>query len=184
MGSFLAARLVIVGITLSALAACASPAEVSNMVVDQKGLVAAAPDSPFRGRVMIGKITGGEETNPLWTSQVGNAEFSEALRQSLDRSGLLSPPGDPGFILDAELASLNQPFLGFSMTVSSNVNYRVRESKNQKLWFHDSVAASYTATMSDSLIGVQRLRLANEGSVRENISTFIRKFLIQKKPID
>jgi hypothetical protein len=35
--------------------------------------------------------------------------------------------------------------------------------------------SAYTAKMSDSWYGVERLKLANEGSIRDNIAEFIRR---------
>ncbi|MCS6780659.1 MAG: hypothetical protein NZ555_13270 [Geminicoccaceae bacterium] len=39
--------------------------------------------------------------------------------------------------------------------------------------FATLVIESYTATFADAALGVERLRLANEGSMRRNIETFI-----------
>ncbi|MEM7445696.1 MAG: hypothetical protein AAF414_20410 [Pseudomonadota bacterium] len=44
--------------------------------------------SPLRGEVEIEEVGCGQETNPLWTSEVGNAEFREALLVSLQNAGL------------------------------------------------------------------------------------------------
>ncbi len=63
------------------LVGCASPAEVKNMVVDQSSLVIAEADTPFQSSLSIREVNGGETTNPLWTSEVGNAEFRGALEK-------------------------------------------------------------------------------------------------------
>ncbi len=38
----------------------------------------------------------------------------------------------------------------------------------------ETIIASYTAGFSDSVVAVKRLRLANEGSARENIHEFLK----------
>jgi hypothetical protein len=45
-----------------------------------------------------------------------------------------------------------------------------------RLIFDDTVAATGTAKMGEALIGSDRLRLANEYAVRENIKAFIERF--------
>ena len=41
--------------------------------------------------------------------------------------------------------------------------------------FREIIRTPYTAGMGDSLIGIKRLRLANEGSARTNISTLMKR---------
>lgn len=78
----------VVGIALALLGACAQPASYSAMVVDPQTLSQAfdAPQGPadsYRDAIVVAPVTGGKQTSPLWTSQVGNAEFQEALVRSL-----------------------------------------------------------------------------------------------------
>ena len=156
-----------------ALSACASPAEMQSMVVVRPPVASVAPSSPFRNTLTIARVEGGEETNPLCTSQVDNAAFQGALRASLEQTALLAPsPASSRFELFASLGSLNQPLIGLDLTVLSNVNYRVVERRTGQVWFQDTVVGSYTATFGDSPLAIQRLRLANEGSIRENIQGF------------
>lgn len=176
-------RLLVFLLGALALSACASPAEMQNMVVARQSVVTAEPNSPFKNALMIARIDGGETTNPLWTSEVDGTAFQGALRVSLEQNYLLAQkPSSPRFDLFATLGSVNQPLFGLDMTVSSSVNYRVVERKTQLAWFEDTVFASYTATFSDSPLGVQRLRLANEGSIRENIKKFITQLVRTRPP--
>lgn len=176
---------VFVLLALAMLSACASPAEMNNMIVNQRALVSSVPDTPFIGAITINRVTGGEQTNPLWTSQIDNVAFTGALERSLENSGLLAP-GLPKarFSLDATLSAVNQPLFGLDMTVASRVNYHLKEIQTNKIWFDDSISASHTATFSDSAIGIQRLRFANEGSIRENISVFIKRLLERKSSLN
>lgn len=164
------------------LSACASPAEVQNMVVVPPELPAKVSSSPYSAAIEVTRVYGGEETNPLWTSEVSNAAFREALRESLQRSGLLASSAPPQFSLTASLKELDQPLVGFSLTVNSKVDYQLVEKSTMKSVFNEPVQASYTATFGDSPIAIQRLRLANEGSIRENISQFLTR-LIDSAPM-
>lgn len=59
------------------------------------------------------------------------------------------------------------------MTVKSRVHYNVVEVATSKTLIDEPIAASGTAKMGEALIGVERLRLANEAAVRANIQAFI-----------
>lgn len=158
------------GIAALMLASCASPATVTGMVAAPISQLNA--DSQLRSAVGMGSILGGQETNPLWTSEVGNAEFQEALSQSLAAQGMLAQ-GEAQFRLDAELVSVDQPLFGFDSTVTSIVKYTLLEIATDRVAFQETVSESYTATVGDAFVGVRRLRLANEGSIEANISRFI-----------
>ncbi len=175
-------------ILVTLLAACAQPARVSQMTTQaiQPERVAANPE--LQGAIELGGVGGGEETSPLWTSEVGTPEFRQALDQSLQVSGMLAPdPAAASYMLEADLIEVDQPFMGFSMTVASTVDYKVYNKADNTLFFQKVVTASHTATPSDAFLGVKRLQLANEGSVRENIRQFLRAFINhweQNKPIE
>lgn len=175
--------LMLVGVL--ALGACASPAEMNNMVVDQSQIVAAAPDTPFKNAIAVTQVDGGEKTNPLWTSEVDGFAYRGALEASLNGSGLLATANPAArFDLYAILTSVDQPLFGLDLSVASRINYRVVERQTRKTWFDEPVSASYTATFSDSPLAVQRLRLANEGSIRENIKLFIERLMKRKSPLN
>jgi hypothetical protein len=127
--------------------------------------------SPLRGELEIENVGGGRETNPLWISEVGNAEFREALLMSLQNAGLAAV-GDGRFELTAILIDLGQPLFGSNMTVTSTVDYEVEDQLTGETIFEEVITTPYTAAFGDSLLGVERLRLANEGSIRANIEEF------------
>ncbi len=138
--------------------------------------VAANPD--LQGTIELGGVGGGEETSPLWTSEVGTPEFRQALDQSLQVSGLLAQdPSAAAYMLEADLIEVDQPAVGFDMTVGSTVDYKVYNKTDDTLFYQKVITASYTADFSDALIAVKRLQLANEGSIKENISRFLRAFI-------
>ena len=65
-------------------------------------------NSPLKQAVQVNNVSGGQSTNPLWTSKVGNPEFQDALQQSLSAQGLLGQ-GPTRYRLDAILMQLEQP---------------------------------------------------------------------------
>src|SRR5271166_2036306 len=83
-------RHILTSIALLLLAACATPANPKRMTVTQASITSGFPES-LQHAMCVRSVSGGEETNPLWISEVGNAEFREALTTSLSNAGLLSP---------------------------------------------------------------------------------------------
>lgn len=154
------------------LSGCASPARVESMVVAGQPSQRIAV-TPLRDNLAIKDVTGGKETNPMWKSNIGSNEFEQALEGSLKSVGLLAPRQSGRYMLTAHLENVDQPFMGFSMTVTSSVRYMVTERATGKEILSKTIVSPYTASASDAFVGSERLRLANEGSIRENISRLI-----------
>ncbi len=171
-------RLLAAALALLGLAACAEPARVSQMTTSAVDVEKVAASPGIQGSVQLGSVTGGETTNPLWTSEVGTAEFRQALDQSLKINGLLaSDPAAADYLLTAKLVEVDQPLVGFDMSVRSTVDYTVYDARSEAVFFQKTVRAAYTASFSSSYIAVKRLQLANEGSIRDNIGQFLRAFI-------
>lgn len=156
----------------AALSACATASKPGAMAptVSEKTIIAEA--SPLRESVTVGDIGGGKKTNPLWTSQVSSEDFAETLRQAFTAHTMLSME-DGDYRLDAELVKLKQPLAGFNMTVTADVKYTLTEVATGDVVIDEVISTPYTAKTSDAFIAVERLRLANEGSIRENITQLI-----------
>lgn len=162
---------------LSALAACAQPARVSQMAVQNVLAPVVASNPSLLGSMTVGEVSGGSATNPIWLSKVDNPQFKEALERSLEFNGLLAAAAPASrFQVSATLIELQQPLIGFSLTVTSRVMYRVVESNGGREVMREELVTPYTAEFSSSLIAVERLRLANEGAIRESIKRFLIRF--------
>lgn len=130
-------------------------------------------NTKLKGVVAVRNVGGGKETNPLWTSQVDNQGFKKALENSLAAFGYLAvTPDKATHIVDADLNALSQPFAGLDMNVSSTVTYRVTSLGVAKQY---PISVSAVATFSDSALGYERLRIANERSINENIKQFLKE---------
>jgi hypothetical protein len=92
------------------------------------------------------------------------ALFAPGLVACLARSST------PKFYLDAEIQNLDQPLIGLDLDVFASVTYRISGA---------GAAAAYpiktkgTATFSDSPIAADRMRIANERAMHENIKEFL-----------
>ena len=163
--------LMLVGAVVTAiqLTGCAAPATSQAMTV-QSGAVATA-SSALKGTVKVSEISGGKETNPMWTSQVDGPEFKKALSDSLNIAGYLAAdPSAAKYDVKAKLLGLDQPMFGLTFDVKSSVEYQVSGAGVAKTI---PISATGTATTSDAFAGVARLRIANERSILENIKAIL-----------
>ena len=148
------------------LAGCASPAQTSSMVAAPIAVAAKHPE-PLSVRV-----TGGSETSAAGASKISNADFAEAIRQSVEQSGLFAKAvlADPtaDYHLDVNIVRLDQPMMGFSMTVTIEATWTLSKRDNTVVW-QKSVTSTHTATTGEAFAGVTRLRLATEGAAKQNI---------------
>lgn len=152
------------------LAGCATPATSQAMTV-MPGAAAAPVNPKLKSAIAVADVKGGKDTNPLWTSQVDAPGFRKALTESLAIAGYLAPEGTPAkYKISADLKSLDQPLIGFTFDVKSNVRYEVVGAGVPRPY---DVQATGTASTSDAFLGFERLRIANERSVMENIREFI-----------
>jgi hypothetical protein len=164
------------------VAGCATPARIEQMKVDAPlAARVAASNSALKEKVALKDVTGGRETNPMWVSSVGSAEFERALEQSLQEVGLLALNRQASpFHLTAHLLKLDQPLMGASMTVTATVQYSLVERTTGKEVFSRTLSTPYTAAWNASFLGAERLKLANEGAIRENIKQLIETLIPMK----
>jgi len=169
-------KYIVIALTALSLAACASASNPGAMVPDVSDATLIDRSSGLYEQVSVGEVEGGRETNPLWTSQVASDDFAEALRQSFAAHAMLATEtGD--YRLDATLVELNQPLAGFDMTVNSTVEYTLTNVDTGEVVYTSIVAEAYTASMGDAFVGAERLRLANEGSIKTNIERMLREII-------
>lgn len=159
---------------LALLAACAQPARVSQMTVPNILAPVVADNPDLQHSMSVAEVSGGKGTSPLWTSQVDNPEFKEALERSLEFNGILAPDADKArYAVSVTLKELHQPLMGLDLTVTPHVHYRVVDRSSAAEILNEEMETPFTANFSSSLIAVERLRLANEGGVRESIKLFL-----------
>ena len=152
------------------LSACATPSQPTAMIAREVAVASKSSDT-----VSI-TVTGGRVTSSTYVSQISDADFREALKQSILKSALFSQvvDGNSGrYRLDAYIGALTQPLMGVSLTVDMEVSYTIVDSVTTKALWQQNIATSHTATGSDSIVAATRLRLANEAAARKNIEAAI-----------
>lgn len=161
-------------LAIAALAACATGAGRDAMTAGVSPAIVQAMPQPLRGQVALKDVIGGRETNAMLKSNISSAEFQSALDASLRNAGLAaSDPNSARYELAATIQEVNQPILGFDMTVTATVHYDLIERATRKTAWEKTITLPYTAKMGDAFLGSERLRLANEGAGRVNIEGFL-----------
>jgi hypothetical protein len=161
------------GLAVVILSGCASPTRVGSMIPEAKADQAASSNSPLYRGISLTDVGGGEETDPMWTSEVGSKEFRESLVRTLQLQNFISIANDAPFQLKAFIVEVKHPIAGFSLTVDSFVRYTLVRSKDSNIIFDDVLQGTFTATTGDAFVAVERLRLAQEGAMRANISALL-----------
>ena len=161
----------------SLLGGCAGPARGDRMAAiatPQQRMVI----TPLRNNVAVLDVSGGQASNRLWASKVGNSEFSQALAMSLGDAGLLAPSAPAArYTLSARMEQLVQPMTGINLTVTASVSYSLVERATGKEVFRRTETVPYTAPFGDTFGAMDRMRLANEGAVKANIASVVEDLL-------
>src|SRR5262245_44598577 len=144
----------------SMVAACAS-----QQAMTVPGTI-ANPSPKYRNAVVVRSVTGGAAMNLLTMPGVTDEPLKAALEDSLRVNGYLAA-GTPKFYVDAEINNLQQPFIGLDMDVTADVTYKVSGVGTYP------IKSTGRATFSDSPVGADRLRIANERAMQENIKQFL-----------
>ena len=157
-------------VTVMYLSGCASGAKMENMIYqgDQKNYSAELKEN-----LEVSNVSGGQKTNPAWTSEISSEAFSGAVKESLSAQGLLSENGQ--YKLTVEMLKVDQPIFGLNFEVTTHVKYLLLDSISNSVIFDETIVAPHTSTFGDAFSGVERLRLANEGAGNKNIEIFLEK---------
>ena len=148
------------------VSACASPAKVANMIPAD---VSVTNQHPY---TVSTSVVGGEETSSLGMSKVSDTGFEEALANAILESGVFSNVvsiGGSDYHLRVVITNLGQPMAGLDMTVTLTSHWELTKQGDSRPFWQSFVSTKYTAKVGDAFVGVERLRMANEGAARANI---------------
>lgn len=163
-------RLILSVFCLAVMAACATDARVDKMIFDGPRL--SYPDD-IQKNIRINTVGGGNEANPLWSSQITTTAFKQSLEKSLAAQRLLA--ADAELTLDATLLEISEPQVAFDMEVAATVLYLLVKDTTGEIVFNESIVAPYIAGIEDAMSSAGRLRVASEGAVLANIELFLDK---------
>jgi len=166
---FIASVLTALGL---AFGGCATPSNPQAMSVQKIELAKKHAAS------LSLNVTGGSETNSAGASKISNADFTTALKSSIENSQLFAKLLDAGssdYHLEVMIARLDQPMMGFNMTVTLETNWTLSRKSDGTVVWQKAIPSTFTAKAGEAFAGVTRLRLANEGAARTNIEQAIKE---------
>ncbi len=148
------------------LAGCASPANRDAMTATS---VASSKKLPYSLSVKTG---GGNETNPMWSSDISNDDLRAAIEKSITQTALFKEvvKGKSGdYELSVSIAKLTKPMFGAAFTVDIEAGWTLIKTSDKSVAMREVIKSTYTGGAFDSLVGTARLRMAVEGAARNNI---------------
>lgn len=170
-------------VTLLSLGACASGAkpEMMSLMAASGSASPAQASHPGYHQMAVAQVQGGNETNPLWASDISNADFQKALEVSLQAFNyLVADGGMSKYKVTASINDVQKPFMGLDMSVTMKVRYSVAEQDGKSV-FDDTIAATGVATMGEAFVGADRLRMAMEKAAKANIEMFLTRLQTELK---
>ncbi len=154
------------------LGGCASP-------VTSTAMVPANVQVTKQHQASVSVSTGGgAETNPMWKSQISDADLKQALVDSIKQSKAFSSvvEGKGGkYNLNVSIFNLTQPSMGLSFTVSVEMGWTLTNAETNAVVWRESIKSEHTAGATDAFAGTTRLRMATEGAARNNVSMGLAK---------
>jgi hypothetical protein len=147
------------------LMACATQ---QGMTVDGGAIVNSSPK--YRNAMAVRSVTGGQVMNAMTVMGVTNEPLKVALESSLSTNGFLVRSGTAKFYIDAEIVNLDEPVIGLDMDVTATVTYKVSGAGTTATY---PIKSTARATFSDSPLGIDRARIANERAMQQNIKQFL-----------
>lgn len=158
------------------LSGCAFPATKEGMVVTDYIV-----PKQIGEKIYVKESTGGSVTLPFWKSNIPNDNFTEAVKESLLNSRAFvaqSINWGEDWGLEIEILNVEYPYFAFNVTVTTNIKYTLY-LKGEKVR-EITVREPGTATLGDTLIGIQRMRIANEYSAKANVKKFIAELSLKQ----
>lgn len=161
--------------TLLSLGACASAANPALMSLSAPTATAKPVSQGHAGyqSMSVQQVQGGNQTNPMWMSEVSNEDFQKALEVSLKAFNYLVVDGAMDkYKVTASIVDVQKPMMGLDMSVTMKVRYSVISATGTAV-FDDTIATTGTATMGEAFAGADRVRMAIEKSAKLNIEAFL-----------
>jgi hypothetical protein len=156
-------RTLVLCVTVGILTGCATASKPEAMV-------AAPAETLTRHAQTVAVSTGGGK-------ETSSAAFAQALIASIEKTKVFSAVvqgAAANYMLSVAIVSVDQPSFGLSFTVKMETAWTLKKADGSIAW-QEVIKAENTATTSDAFVGVERLRIANEGAARKSIEAGLAK---------
>lgn len=117
-------------------------------------------------------VAGGQDTSALGKSNVADADLKTAIEETILKTKAfkqLVKVGGADYELSSSIMTVNQPSMGFSFTVKTDLAWKLRKVDGDKIVWRKVIQSEHTTGAGEAFAGVTRLRMATEGAIRNNI---------------
>lgn len=164
-------RFVIPLVIGAALAGCVQSRAPSGPV--PAGIAPVPAESAYSGAVGAVVTPVGGAQIPAWAPELADGRFRAALDNALRQAAILAP-GGAGTLEATVLEIAEAPSEPSTTKVLLVMHYRLLDATGRAI-LERRVSSGYTATLAQAVQGVDRLRLAREGAMRQNIAVLLRE---------
>ncbi|MGB5964486.1 MAG: hypothetical protein WBG65_03020 [Sulfurimonadaceae bacterium] len=122
---------------------------------------------------IINMHTGNVEVNAHSNGDyITDEDLAKAIEESILENKLFEQvvhESKENYLLEVAVVSMDKPSMGFTMTVSMEATWLLKDLSNNKIIMRKVIHSSSTKTVGDAFVGVERIKIAIEGAIHENI---------------
>ena len=165
----IASRLLGLTALVAALGGCSiDPVRTENLV----------PTAAVSGKKHSATVSLDASNSTSAPLKVNDDQLKQALKDAITKSQTFSQviDGKGGrYLLTVNIVKLDQPAFGGSMTVTMEVGWTLKRADTGATVWQEAINSTHTTGMGEAFVGVERVRLATEGAVRNNIASGLTK---------
>lgn len=165
-------RLIALLIAILAFTGCASPTNPVSMVP-----VDYMPEKVQPYSISV-NVAGGQGTSAFGKSSVSDTDLKIAIEGTILKTKAfkqLVKVGDADYELSVSVITVNQPNMGFSFTVKTDLGWQLRKIRDDKILWRKVINSEHTTGAGEAFAGVARLRMATEGAIKRNIELALKE---------
>ncbi|WP_323816377.1 hypothetical protein [Cellvibrio sp. NN19] len=154
---------------------CASPTKPAAMAP-----VNYVPEKTQPYTVSV-NVAGGQETSAMGKSNVADADLKTAIEETILKTKAfkqLIKVGDADYELSASIMTVNQPSMGFSFTVKTDLAWKLSKAGAADAVWRKVISSEHTTSAGEAFAGVTRLRMATEGAIKSNIEMALKEIAV------
>lgn len=157
------------------LGGCVSPIPASQMTPDISIYQQIESNPKLEKKIKIGRVEVNKNASSRNDANINAVEFQNALTNSLLTANYLIRGGnEESYILDAEIVAIKQPFMGFNLSVDTEIKYDLHDKGTGRSIYDDTLKLSGETRFSEAFDGILRLRMATAKAMSENITHLLR----------
>ena len=141
------------------------------------GCVASDPNLMTPSEVSVtNQIMGTAQINVVGSNEriITNEAIRSAIENAIVQNSIFSNDSKQ-FRLNASVLAIENPLIGASLKAELRIRWVLYDTESSEEVFNEVISNEYIATMGDSIVALQRMKIANENVVKDNIRIALEK---------